>query len=376
MSLLSLATAAVVAGDQPPHLPGSSQPIVVVKSAPVLRFRGANSPAPDQPGDTDCNSPFHWDGKTLYMFSSSGHPWRSSGTDISNLNRSYLRTEYDKPAKGGRWIECTWKIPGGLLYGWYHFEPTGLCPGTGLTAPRIGAVRSCDNGAHWEDLGMVIDAPPGTLKCDTPNKYFAGGNGDFCIMLDRGGQYLYFFISTYAGGQADQGVAMARMKWADRDSPVGKVWKWSPAGWSEPGLGGRPAPFLPAKRDWHTSAADAFWGPSVHWNTHLRQCVMLLNRAKDAEWTQEGVYVSFNSNLADPQGWTVPVKILEGLGADRWYPQVVGTDAKRRETDKLAGASARLFVRGQSIWEIEFQRPTSPEISPVHRPNTPKALLQ
>jgi hypothetical protein len=39
------------------------------------------------------------------------------------------------------------------------------------------------------------------------------------------------------------------------------------------------------------------------------------------------------------------------------YPQAIGTDKSRRETDKLAGKTARLFVRGQSKWELEFRKP-------------------
>jgi hypothetical protein len=49
--------------------------------------------------------------------------------------------------------------------------------------------------------------------------------------------------------------------------------------------------------------------------------------------------------------------MLESPGNDRWYPQVMGVDKARRETDKLAGRAARLFVRGQSRWEIEFLKP-------------------
>jgi len=37
-----------------------------------------------------------------------------------------------------------------------------------------------------------------------------------------------------------------------------------------------------------------------------------------------------------------------------WYPQVVGLDKFREETDKLAGRVARLFIRGKSEWEIVF----------------------
>ncbi len=331
-------------------------PTVVVRDAPPLHFRGANSPSPDKPGDTDCNSPAHWDGDTLYLFNSAGHPWRSAGPNLLHLTNDYRRVEYDNKVNGGRWIECTWKADDGTLYGWYHIEPGGLCPGTHLTAPKIGAVRSRDNGAHWEDLGIVLEAPPNTLRCDTKNFYFAGGNGDFCIMLDARQEWLHFFISTYTGGLDSQGVSLARMKWSDRDAPVGKVRKWHAGAWTEPGLGGQITAIFPGMIDWHRADADAFWGPSVHWNSHLKQYVMLLNRAIDKDWQQEGVYVSFNRDLTNPRGWSAPRKILESTGKDRWYPQVLGLDATKRETDKLAGRRARLFVRGTSRWEVLFLR--------------------
>jgi hypothetical protein len=129
--------------------------------------------------------------------------------------------------------------------------------------------------------------------------------------------------------------------------------------WTEPGLGGHVTPIFPVRVDWHKPDVDAFWGPSVHWNTHLESWVMLLNRAKDKNWAQEGIYVSFNPDLANPTGWTTPVKILDAgeLEKSKWYPQVVGTDAAKRETDQLAGKVARLFVAGVSKWEILFLRP-------------------
>lgn len=204
----------------------SAPPDVVLHEAPVVQFRGADSPTPNQPGESDCNNPAHWDGSTLYVFNSAGHPWRSSGRDVFSLSQSYVRCEYDNEVNGGRWIECTWKADDGLLYGWYHNEPGGLCPGTHLTAPRIGAVRSTDNGAHWQDLGIVLETPAGALNCATTNYYFAGGNGDFCIAVDPDRRFLYFFFSTYTGSLAEQGVSVARMAYGDRDQPVGKVWKW------------------------------------------------------------------------------------------------------------------------------------------------------
>jgi hypothetical protein len=332
-------------------------PSVLVRDAAPIFFRGADSPAPDKPGDTDCNSPAHWDGDTLYLFNSSGHPWRSAGPDLFNLSRDYRRCEYDNAANGGRWIECTWLDHNGTLYGWYHNEPAGLCPGTHLTAPKIGAVRSHDNGATWEDLGFVLEAPPNSLRCDTENYFFAGGNGDFCVMLDERERWLYFFVSTYTGSLQNQGVAIARMPWSDRDHPAGKVFKWHNHDWSEPGLGGHISSIFPAFIDWHRADAHAFWGPSVHWNSHLRQYVMLLNRAIDKDWTQEGIYVSFNPSLANPSSWSPPTKILDSPGRDRWYPQILGLNTANRETDKLASQSARLFVRGASHWELRFLRP-------------------
>jgi len=84
---------------------------------------------------------------------------------------------------------------------------------------------------------------------------------------------------------------------------------------------------------------------------------MLLNRAMDKDWTQQGIYVSFNRDLADARGWSTPAQLPVMLRTNQWYPQVVGLDRARHDTDKSAGRRARLFVRGESCWEIEFLRP-------------------
>ena len=39
---------------------------------------------------------------------------------------------------------------------------------------------------------------------------------------------------------------------------------------------------------------------------------MLLNRARDENYDQEGIYVSFAPTLADPAAWSPPAKILNG----------------------------------------------------------------
>lgn len=341
-------------------------PTAVLRDAPPIELPGASNPDKNEYGLFDCNNPVHWDGDTMYVFSSFGHPWRGSGPDLMGLKRPSVRARFDNDPgwkAGPRWIEATLIDERGVLYGWYHNEPPGVCPNNpGLTAPRIGAIVSRDNGLHWRDLGIIMEAPADSLCCETANFYFAGGNGDFCVNADRKNEFIYFLISTYHKNVAEQGVAIARMRYADRDTPVGKVFKWHQGHWSEPGLGGHVTPIFPVAIDWHHEDCDAFWGPSVHWNTHLKQYAMLLNRAVDKNWTQEGIYVSFNPDLARPGDWSRPVKVYDGReyrdkSANWWYPQVVGIDAASHETDKLAGRVARFFITGKSQWEIVFRRP-------------------
>ena len=329
-----------------------------LSQAPRLQFPGVvhDNMDPNMPGDIDCSSPAHWDGDTLYMFYSTGHPFRSCGPDIFHLSMPSQRTRLDNETgwnMGGRWIESTHKAADGRLYMWYHNEPPLA---TGRTAPRIGSMVSTDNGLNWRDMGMVLEAPNGSNSLQSANKYFVGGNGDFAVIADNNREYLYFFISTYNKDMAEQGVAVARMQYEDRDSPVGKAFKWHNGAWNEPGLGGHVTTLFPARIDWHRPDCDAFWGPSIHWNTHLKVWVMLLNRAKDKDWAQEGIYISFNPELSNPDGWAKPEKILDAkdLEKSKWYPQVVGTDSGKRQTDKLAGKTARLFVAGVSKWEIVF----------------------
>src|SRR5438477_10544812 len=101
--LLSLAGCS----SRPPVSATSSIPEIILRDAPLIQFRGANSSTADKAGECDCNSPAHWDGDTLYVFNSAGHPWRSAGSDVFHLGTNYLRCEYDNKVSCGRWIECT-----------------------------------------------------------------------------------------------------------------------------------------------------------------------------------------------------------------------------------------------------------------------------
>jgi hypothetical protein len=324
-------------------------------------------------GDVDSNSPAVWDlvdgAPRLHLFTSTaGVARRSEGDRIETLSRAADVTWIAAPQQG-TWMEAVVADEQGVWYGYYHNERAGVvCGDTGKVLPRIGAARSSDRGVTWQDLGPILEAPLGSSVCETTNHYFHGGVGDVSVMLDHDHEYLYLFYSQYLTEMAAQGVVVARMAWAGRDEPQGRVDVWSGGAWIPPSgsveveENGEPrargsvnatgTPLFPTTRSWHDpdGITDAFWGPAVHWNTYLSRYVMLLNRAQDVHFTQQGIYVSYNESL-DPTSWSNPQLLLRG---GRWYPQVMGlgTDG----TDKVAGQTARLFMSGQSIYTIEFVR--------------------
>jgi hypothetical protein len=238
----------------------------------------------------------------------------------------------------------------------------------------IGAVISHDGGKSFEDLGIVLSSG-GAVDCSARNGFFAGGNGDFSVILDRSGEYFYFLFDNYAGDLSEQGVVIARMALADRQRPVGAVWKYFGGKWTEPGLGGHVQPVFGATVRWQDENTDSYWGPSVHWNTYLERYVVLLNHACcKPDWPQEGIYVTFNRDLSDPGGWTPPAKILGKVDYDAgFYPQVIGIEPG--ETDTIAGEVARFYVHGRSDWTIEFSREAFPSITIGPEPPDPTEPL-
>ena len=325
-------------------------------------------------GHVDSNSPGVWAqvrGRMILhvLMSIDGSPGRALGLGLTSLGPSQKVTIEPWPS-GGNWLEAVIADDDGVWYGYYHNErPSQFC-GEELQrmAPRIGAVRSFDHGRTWEDFGTIIEAPPETDECASPNTYFVGGVGDFSVILDRDKLDLYFFYSQYVGWMPSQGVAMARLPWADRNEPVGKVTVYADGGWTSPAADesivdeSQPArwtyphalPVFPARHSWHDpdGIVDAYWGPSVHWNTYVKQYVMLLNRAKDSQWTQQGIYISYAKKLDDPKAWSQPRRLLPG---GRWYPQVFGLETGSG-TDKTAGEVARFFMSGYSEYLIQFLR--------------------
>ena len=320
------------------------------------------------PGEIDSSNPAVWaldNGvQRLFVISSwGGVPVRSIGASIDSLRRDQPVGFASHPGHGV-WMEAIVPDDVGVWYGYYHHErPADLCDRPDRQLPRIGAMRSEDNGATWTDLGIVIDAPAGSEACGSANRFVLGGVGDVTAALDRNHQDVYLYFSQYSRERASQGVAVARLAWADRDAPAGKVtiWNngaWLPAtadpdrdiGWSYPSG----SPLVASEQPFHdgSSRNDVFWGPSIHWNTYLEQYVMLINRAKDEVFGEEGIYVAFSPTIADPRSWSTPKKILNG---GEWYPQAIGTETGSG-TDRTAGRRARFFMMGRSTRMIEFTR--------------------
>ncbi|HYB96093.1 MAG TPA: hypothetical protein VEC39_14055 [Vicinamibacterales bacterium] len=352
-AILAAALIAADVGAQAPRLPSAR-----LVSAPRL----------DLPGETDSNSPAAWSivngVARLFVISSwGGVPVRWSGPDLATLS-SDGPVGYSSHPGHGVWMEAIIPDVDGTWYGYFHHERSAdACGRPDRQLPRVGALRSRDHGATWDDLGIIIDAPPGSDACDSSNRYVLGGVGDVTAALDPNGQDLYLYFSQYGRAGVSQGVAVARLAWADRDDPEGKVtiWNngaWLPAspssandrGWAYPAG----TPLVGASRPFHdrSSTNDVFWGAAIHWNTYLRQYVMLLNRAKDDVFGQDGIYVSFAPTISDPTAWSAPSRILSG---GTWYPQVIGAEPGVG-TDRAAGQRARFFMMGRSERMIEFAR--------------------
>jgi hypothetical protein len=369
--LLVLLTSASLGAQQPPPAePAPSAPptAVLLRALPITL-----------PGKVDSNSPAIWtldEGiPRLHVVTSvDGQPSLSAGRRLGQLMSATPVNFVTHPGHGV-WMEAILEDAQGGWYGFYHNEiPAELCGRPERVIPRIGAARSLDRGQTWQDLGIVLEAPPDWHRCDSANGYFVGGVGDLSAVLDADGMYAYLFFSQYSRVQSAQGVAVARMTWADRDAPVGRVDVWNDGVWLPPGadvvrshagsgeegevnVTWRHSPgtaLFPTTQPWHDDdpANDAFWGASVHWNAYLEQYVMLLNRVSDEAWTQEGIYVSFSPTLEDPTQWSAPQRLLTG---GDWYPQVIGIE-RGAGTDKHAGQLARFFMSGSSAYLIEFQR--------------------
>lgn len=302
----------------------------------------------------DGNSAAFWAGEEMFLFHSSGEPHLSSGPDQFQLGNT-RKVQFDNPKHAPVWFEAVWRDEDGTLFLFYHHEPEERCGPDNLTAPRIGAAISRDNGATVQDLGIILESGD-PIECGSKNGFFSGGHGDMSAVLDRDKRFFYFFFTNYAGPLASQGVVMARMAFEDRFAPVGRVFKLHLGQFEEPGLGGKVTPIFPARQSWQEEDTNSHWGPAVHYNRDIDRYVMLLNRACcEPGWPAAGIDISFSADLADPFGWKPLRRLLNTTEAPRqpaYYPQILGLEA--RDTDHVSGKRARLYVKGISDWEIEF----------------------
>jgi len=302
------------------------------------------------PALSDSNSPSQWSNEQFMIYQSYALPLVATGssqTDFLRVRPVLLNSFRNYPL----WIEATWVDDDGTVYAWYHHE-SWVCPP--LAVPSIGALVSHDGGFSFQDQGIILESGYAN-DCNSKSQAFAGGHGDFTVLLDPARQYFYFYFTNYSGPLSSQGIAAARMAFRDRAKPAGRVWKFYQNSWSEPGRHGRVSAMLPAAVSWSRADTDSFWGPSLHWNTYLNEYVMLLNHSCCSPgWHQEGIYISFNPDLSNPHGWTSPQKILDGDQA-RWYPQVIGLEPG--STDKIADKEARFFMGADSEWVIDFSLP-------------------
>lgn len=325
--------------------------------------------------ETDSNSPALWqlvDGRPLLhvLNSMAGRASLSAGRNLQRL-QDLDEIAYSNAPPGGTWMEALVADEAGAWYGYYHNEIVGdVCPATSKAMPRIGAARSFDRGRTWADLGPVLEAPAATVRCTTRNGYFVGGVGDFSVMLDRNRDYLYIFYTQYIEEAGQTGVSVARMDWAGRDQPQGRVTVWNAGAWLPADnveivdeATGDPiysrwvyptaTPVHVAQNRWDNAdpMVDVWWGPAVHWNTYLGSYVMLLNRAVSNEWSQGSIDISYSASLDDPSAWTMPATLMKG---GSWYPQVMGLGYG---TDKVAGAQARFYMAGTSTHIVRFEKP-------------------
>jgi hypothetical protein len=351
---------------------GSIAALTTAQTAQKPATRLLAAPTLAVPGRVDSSVPMTWtriDGQlTLVAFASwGGAPMRMAGPNLEGLQVTGDIVLTPHPGHGV-WFESviadetdtTW-------YAYYHDElPAYVCGRPDRSIPRIGAALSTDRGVTWQNLGTILEAPPGSEACESSNRYVIGGVGDVSAMVDREWKDVYLYFSNYGRDPRTQGVLVARVPWADRDAPRGHVTVWQDDVWlpatARPltGIDDIPlewdypagTPIMPTTVPWHDgqTAANAFWGPSLHWNTSVQQYVMLLNRTRDESFTNDGVYVSFAPSLDDPHAWTAPQKILNGGG---WYPQVAGLEPGTG-TDREMGSRGRLLVTGRSTRFIEF----------------------
>ena len=184
------------------------------------------------PAAVDSNVAMTWDlvdgAWRLFAFpSSSGIPMRLEGPSLEGLQPAGA-LEIVGPGHG-IWFESIIPDESGAWYGYYHHEvPAFECGRPDRSIPRIGSARSLDRGVTWQDLGIVLEAPPGQrrVRLGEPLRDRRRRRRQRRARAGRRLTCLLYY-SQYSRVPAEQGVMVARLAWADRDAPAGRVTTWN-----------------------------------------------------------------------------------------------------------------------------------------------------
>ncbi len=319
---------------------------------------------------------------------------------------------------GAVWFETVYQdtkdASGKILYAVYHNEnypstlPYDSSTGTGyidhnwpqgLKGPqsaaavcRIGIMKSTDGGHSWNNHGIFIEDLQSRmiLKPFNTSNTFPGGVGDPSAVAN--GDYLYLFYGEYGyPGVFDsatydpvkewsgQCISIARIKLSDLDNPVGKAKRWDGNSFNAASDGiGVPVRSLqiPAAEGGGPASSPTggfHWGPSVSWNTYLKQWVMLMGHVTGPSWQGSRIYISFNSHEDlgtgdNAQQWSKPQLLLDKPGHIIWYPSLqpmnTSEDILSKYTCLRLGREARLFYKDMtkdsavyvSEYKIRFEK--------------------
>ena len=283
----------------------------------------------------------------------------ATGRDIASLNVEKMLTIDEDANAAFRWFESILPGEDGYLYAFYHSEERNPC-GFYIKTPEIGMAISKDQGHTWKNLGVVVKNHDEENDCSALNGFFSNGTGDFAALYDRDKKYVYIVYTNYPMQQQanTQGISTARIAASELANPVGKAYKWYKGSYSEPGVDGKSSSIFKPKINFRHSNPDAYWGPSIHYNTFINKYVMVMTRTKNGKstkelWPTEGIYVSVNDDMANPYGWSKPERLTHG---GRWYPQFIGFNKYTQDHTAEIGEWARFFMEGHSDYIVRFKK--------------------
>src|SRR5258706_7584022 len=119
------------------------------------------------------------------------------------------------------WAEGTYNAGNGAVYALVEDEGWATCGGI-KGHWRMAIAKSRDNGATFDDAGIVLDEP-GDDNCTGAGAYISAGAGDGSWIIGTDG-YAYVVYSAYGGTWSaeggSQGLSVARILLTDLAAPV------------------------------------------------------------------------------------------------------------------------------------------------------------